>query len=273
MYAKDSWYLINHIEHEYKYPGRYGARGEKRKKKKKATPGQVAKQNQYNREVRCRRLLRNNFYPGDYWVTLKNKSGARKNMEEFVKDMRKFLREMRKEYKARGGTLKFIYRLEIGKRGGLHAHIVINRMPGDAYTDLIIRDAWRKVTPDGSVDYTTIREQGGGKDLAAYITKQAGEEIAGQMRLFSKKDQKKLIRISSSRNLDRAEPVRKVYRHWTMKKVLENGPKPTPGYYIDKDSIRAGTNCFTGFSYYKYTEVRIDQIDCRRRGDPGGGHG
>lgn len=273
MHVKDSWYLINHIEHEYKYPGRYGAKGEKRKKKKKATPEQVAKQNQYNREVRIRRLLRNNFYPGDYWVTLKYKSGVCKCMEEFIKDMRRFLRGMRREYKARGAPLKFIYRLEIGKRGGLHAHIVINRLPGDAYTDLIIRDAWRKVTPEGSVDYTTIREQGGGKDLAAYITKQAGEEIAGQMRLFSQKDQKKLIRISSSRNLDRAEPVRKIYRHWTMKKVLENGPKPTPGYYIDKDSIRAGVNRFTGFSYYKYTEVRIDQIDCRWRRDPGGGHG
>lgn len=272
MYAKDSWYLINHIEHEYKYPGKYGAKGEKRRKKKKPTPEQVAKQNQYNREVRCRRLLRNNFYPGDYWVTLKYRSGARKCMEDFLKDIRKFIRGMRREYKTRGEPLKFIYRLEIGRRGGLHAHIVINRLPGDAYTDLVIRDAWRKVTPDGSVDYTTIREQGGGKDLAAYITKQAGEEIAGQMKLFTQKDQKRLIRISSSRNLDRAEPMRKVYCHWTMKKILENGPKPTPGYYIDKDSIRAGVNRFTGFSYYKYTEVRIDQIDCRRR-NQGGGHG
>ena len=273
MFAIDSYYLINHIEHEYKYPGRYGARGEKRKKKKKATPEQVAKQNQYNREVRIRRLLRNNFYPGDYWVTLKYKSGARKCMEEFIKDMGKFLRVMRREYKTRGEPLKFIYRLEIGKRGGLHAHIVINRLPGDAYTDLIIRDAGQKVTPDGSVDYTTIREQGGGKELAAYIVKQAGEEIAGQMRMFSQEDQKKLIRISSSRNLDRVEPVRKIYRHWTMKKILENGPKPTQGYYRDKESIRTGVNRFTGFSYYKYTEVRIKPIDCRRKADPGGRHG
>ena len=54
MFAIDSYYLINHIEHEYTYPGRYGARGEKRKKKKKATPEQVAKQNQYNREMPTR---------------------------------------------------------------------------------------------------------------------------------------------------------------------------------------------------------------------------
>ena len=273
MYAKDSWYLINHIEHEYKYQGRYGAKGEKRRKKKKATPDQVAKQNQYNREVRCRRLLRGNFYPGDYWATLKYKKGTRKCMEDFTKDMKKFLREMRREYKKRGVPLKFIYRLEIGKRGGLHAHIVINRLHGQAHTDLIIRDAWQKAAPEGCVDYTTIREQGGGRELAAYITKQAGEEVDGQMCLFSKKDQRKLIRISSSRNLVRAEPVRKVYRHWTMRKILENGPKPTPGYYIDKDSIRAGVNRFTGFSYYKYTEVRIGQIDCRWKTGAGGSDG
>lgn len=273
MYAKDSYYLINHIEHEYKYPGRYGAKGEKRKKKKKPTSEQVVKQNQYNREVRCRRLLRNNFYPGDYWVTLKYKSGTRKCMEDFLKDIRKFLRRMRREYKARGEILKFIYRLEIGKRGGLHAHIVINRLGGQAYTDLIIRDIWQSVTQGGSVDYTTIREQGGGRELAAYITKQAGEEIEGQMHLFSKKDQKRLIRISSSRNLDRAAPVRKIYHHWTMKKILENGPKPAPGYYIDKDSIRTGINRFTGHSYYKYTEVRINQIDCRCRRELRGNDG
>lgn len=273
MIAEDKYYLINHIEHEYKYPGRYGARGEKRKKKKKPTPEQVAKQNQYNREARCRRDLRNNFYPGDYWVTLKYKSGVRKCMEEFLKDIKKFHRGMRREYKKRGEPYKWICRLEIGRRGGLHAHIVINRLPGDAYTDLIIRDAWKKVEPDGSVDYTTIREQGGGKELAAYITKQAGEEMAGQMHLFSKEDQKRLVRISSSRNLDRAQPVRKIYRHWTMRKILEEGPKPAPGYYIDKGSIQAGVNRFTGYSYYRYTEVRIDQIDCRRRRDPGGGNG
>lgn len=272
MYAVESYRLINHIEYEYKYQGRYGARGEKRKKRKKPTPEQVARQNQYNREVKCRRLIRNNFYPGDYWVTLKYKKGARKCMEEFLKDIQKFHRGMRREYKKRREPYKWICRLEIGKRGGLHAHLVINRLPGDAQTDLIIRDVWKKVTPGGSVDYTTIREQGGGKDLAAYIVKQAGEEIEGQMHLFCKKDQKKFTRISSSRNLDRAVPVRKIYRHWTMKKILEEGPKPTPGYYIDKESIVAGINRFTGFSYFKYTEVRIRQIDCRRQ-DPGGGHG
>lgn len=273
MYVEDRWYLINHIEHEYKYPGHYGARGEKREKKKKATPEQMAKQNQANREARYRRLLRKNFYPGDYWVTLKYKRGTRKSFPEFRRDIQKFLRILRREYKASGGSLKFVYRLEVGRYGGLHAHMVINRLAGKAYTDLIIRDAWQQVESAGSIDYTTIREQGGFKKLAEYITKQPRGEIAGQMCLFSAQEQKRLVAVSSSRNLERPKPERREYRHWTMRRILEEGPKPTPGYYIDRDSIWAGKNRFTGYSYYKYTEVRIRQIDCRGGPDPGGGHG
>ena len=39
-----------YIEHEIKCAGRYGAKGEKRAQKKKATPEQIKKQNQWNRE-------------------------------------------------------------------------------------------------------------------------------------------------------------------------------------------------------------------------------
>ena len=263
MYAKDSWYLLNHIEHEYKYPGNYGAKGEKRKKKKKPTPEQVLKQNQYNKEVRYRRLLRNNFYPGDFWVTLKYKRGGRKSLEALKKDKKKFLDILRAEYRERGQPLKWIGRLEIGKRGGLHVHMVINRLAGIPDTDILIRDAWSRATEGGSIDYTTLRESGGYEELAKYIVKQAGEEIEGQMKLFSKKDQKQLTTVSSSRNLDRPQPVRKLYRHWTMRRILQDGPEPTPGYYIDDESIVTGRNPFTGLSYYKYTEIRIRPIDRR----------
>lgn len=269
MYVRDSYFLLNHIEHEYKYPGRYGAKGEKRRKKERPTPEQVARQNQLNREAKYRRLIRGNFYPGDFWVTLKYKRGTRKPMGEFVKDMGRFLREMRKEYGARGEPFKFVYRLEVGKRGGMHAHVIINRLPGDAHTDLIIRDAWRKAAGDGSVDYTTLREAGGCRELAAYIVKQPEEEAKGQMSLFPEEDRKKLVKVSSSRNLKRDEPVRKAYTHWTMRRILENGPKPTPGYYIEEESIVSGVNPFTGMSYYKYSEARIIQRD--RIGDRGGG--
>ena len=104
---------------------------------------------------------------------------------------------------------------------------------GQTDTDLLIRKAWRRVTESGSIDYTTIREEGGCENLAGYLVKQVSEEIEGQLELFEMKEQKKLLSVSSSRNLIRPVPVRKKYAHWTMRRILKEGPKPTPGYYID----------------------------------------
>ena len=139
-------------------------------------------------------------------------------------------------------------------------HFVINRLPGEVHTDLLIRDAWQQVTDAGSIDYTTIREQGGYEELAKYLVKQADAETEGQMELFPEEERKQLLSVSCSRNLDRPQAARREYRHWTMRRILEQGPKPTPGYYIDKESIIAGVNPFTGLSYFKYTEIRIQPV-------------
>ena len=58
----------------------------------------------------------------------------------------------------------------------------------------------------------------------------------------------------------RPKPERKTYFRWTMRKILEDGPKPTPGFYIVKDSIISGTNKYTGMSYLRYTEQRIKEV-------------
>ena len=251
----------NYIEHEFHYAGNYGAKGEKREPKEKATPLQIEKQNQWNRIKRLRRVLQLNFFPGDYWITVKYKAGTRKDIIQVKADVKKFLDGLRKKYKARGQPLMFVYRLEIGKRGGLHCHMVINRIP-DA--DLLMRECWKKATDDaGSIDYTTLEESGGFAGLAEYICKQPGEEIQGQMRFLIPDDRKKLISISTSRNLKRPSPEIHKRTHWTMRHLITEGPKPREGFYIDRDSIRQGVNRVTGMSYFYYTEVRIDQIRSR----------
>lgn len=50
---------------------------------------------------------------------------------------------------------------------------------------------------------------------------------------------------------------KKKYSHWTMRKVISEGPQPQPGYYIDKNSIRSGINRYTGMGYYCYTEIKV----------------
>ncbi len=255
MYWIDIYRFLKSNEYEYKYPGRYGAKGEKRKKREKATPEQIAKQNQMNREKRMRHLIKENFNENDLWITFKYPKGTRKLIREFKNDLRKFLRKARKEYKKLGEEFKYIYRIEIGSKGGIHIHMLANRIR-DA--DLILQKEWMKIT-GGRTHYESLYEQGGYEKLAAYIVKKPEKESEEykQLSLFDEDDQRELLRVSTSRNLIRPEPERKIYYRRTLRDLIENGPKPTPGYYIDKSSIRTGVNRYTGMSYYYYTEYRI----------------
>ncbi|RDY30316.1 hypothetical protein [Lachnotalea glycerini] len=258
-YWKDTWSFPNSIEYEYKFAGNYGAKGEKRGERKKATPEQIKKQNQLNKEKRMRRVIKANFLSEDYWITLKYPEGTRKKVEEVKKELKKFLDDMRKAYKKRSEIFKFIYRMEIGEFGGIHIHILLNRIQGKPHTDLLIKELW----PHGTINYQTLYEYGGYKKLANYIVKPPDEEVYEQLSLFEEEEQKQFIRYSSSRNLIRPEPERKVYRRWTVKQLIEDGPKPIKGFYIDKDSIIVGVNKYTGMSYLQYTECRINEIKDR----------
>lgn len=255
MYWIDIYRFSKSIEYEYKYPGRYGAKGEKRQKREKATPEQIAKQNQLNREKKYRHLIKANFDENDLWVTGKYPKGTRKQISEVKGDIRKILRNLRKAYRKLGEEFKYIYRLEIGSKGGIHIHMLTNRIR-DA--DLTIQKEWNKIT-GGRVHYESIYEQGGYEKLAAYIVKKPEQESEEykQLSLFDEDDQKELLRVSTSRNLIRPVPERKIYYRRTLRNLIENGPKPTPGYYIDKSSIRTGVNRYTGMSYYYYSEYLI----------------
>ncbi len=252
MYWKDIWKFRSSIEYEFKYAGKYGAKGEKRADKVKATPEQIKKQNQTNRENKVRRLIKENFREHDLWCTLKYPRGTRLSIEQVLKDIDDFLRACRGAYKKNGAVFKYIKRLEIGARGGIHLHILVNRIAG-VDTDKLLQKLWGH----GRINYETLYESGGYADLAEYLVKQPTEEIEGQLSMFAENERKKLVSYSTSKNLVRPQPERKEYRRWTLKDLVENGPKPTPGYYIDKNSIVWGVNRYTGMGYYRYTEYKI----------------
>lgn len=259
-YNVDIYRFPNSTEYEYKYAGKYGAKGEKRAPKKKQTKEQIEKQNQYYRENRVRRLIKANFRPNDLWVTLKYQKGTRKPVSEVKKDLKAFLGKMRTAYKKKGKSFKFICRMEVGQHGGIHIHILMNRLRGgaDSFTDIMVQSNWNH----GRVNYTSIYATGGYKNLAAYIVKQPAAELEGQLSLFPEEERKMLCRYSSSRNLIRPEPERLHYIRRTLRKLIEQirtagEPKPEQGYYIDRDSIRCGVNPYTGMSYLHYTECRI----------------
>lgn len=256
MFIQKTHIGINTIEYEYHYAGKYGLKGEIRAKRKKPSPEQVKKQNQINRENKLRRLIAANFYKNDYWVCLKYKKGTRKTIDEAKKDLSKFLRGMRKEYKVRGEQFKFVYRLEIGRLGGLHVHILFNRI---WMCDILASKCWAH----GSINFTPVYELGGFRRLASYICKPVPDEeqmsLDDMLPEFEKDEFKQIVKYSTSRNLVRPEPLVKKYSRLTMRKKIQRGPVPRQGYYIDKDSIVIGVNPYTGYSYMNYTEIRIKQ--------------
>ena len=248
------------IDVEYTWAGYYGAKGEKRAPRKKATPEQIKKQNQKNREKLVRRLMLINFKQGDYWITLKYKKGCRPPTDRVEKDVGNFIKRLRKRYKRLGFSLKYIYRIEIGKQGGVHIHIFVNDI---GETGKLVAKEWAKVENNAGVYMCFAYEEGGFENLANYIVKKPKGKALEQISLFPEEEQKTYIRYSCSRNLIRPEPEVKEYKSWKMEKILRNGPEPSPGYYIDKSTIVQGINPYTGYSYLHYTEKRI-----RKRGDP-----
>lgn len=229
------------------HSARYGAPGEERASKKKATPEQMKKRNQWNKERMARWKLRNNFDINDYFALLTYKKDARPpDMNIAKKHFAEFCKYVRKEYKKRGHELKWMRNIEVGTKNGWHIHLVINRIPD---TDLILKKAWKY----GKVIWQLLHEKGEFAELASYITKTPDTDKSLRETSYS-----------TSRNLPVPEPEKKVYRHWKT----WNDIKIPEGFYLDKNSLHEDINPFTGFRYRTYTLLRLDRIsvkDCRTK--------
>ena len=267
------------IEHVCQYMGSCGGKHEKRAAHEKPSREQIKRQNQKNKENRVRRTIQLNFKPGDWWLTMKYPKGTRKPIGEVMDDFRDFIRRMRKYYGKLNVALKYMYRVEIGKRGGIHVHVVMNRL-SDPRGDLLLSDAWtraRGMTPiedmledglcpaDGLAHLDHVRAVGNGKELAEYLVKPQPWELEDGT-VLTEDEIKETSKYGSSRNLLRPVPEVKTYTHWTLRRLLELGAeglntKPnryrTAGYAVDKDTWNCGINPYTGLSYLCYMEIPI----------------
>lgn len=223
------------IEVQEYHDGNYGAPGEPRKKKRKPTPEDIERINQWNRERICWRKLVNYFGPHDYFVTLTYRKDERPaDMEEAKKDWKQFCDRLRRKYRKAGVEMLWIRNIEVGSRGGWHIHCVLKRIPD---LDLFLGECWKKGRPVIKLLY----QQGEMKDLAAYLTK-------------TPKTDKRLREAHywTSRNMPIPEPEKKVIRGWK----LEDAVRVPKGYYLDKESLREGISPY-GFGYRTYILVRI----------------
>ena len=242
-FQHDMYIYAGSIEHELRRTGNPPEKGKNREEKKKPTAEQMQKVNAYNREKKVRRLIKENFQEGDYFCTLTYQKGFIGDIHRAKQDRQKFMNILRKEFRKAGYELKWIGRSEVGKRGSMHHHIIINRIPGG---DLIISKAWAKIFISGRVDFVPLYARGGYKELAAYLVKPDKEDKDGNQTSWSS--------YSRSRNLKETEPE---VTRTTRRKILEY-PEPTPGYYIDTDSIYQGINEVTGREYLHYIEIKLE---------------
>ena len=228
------------IEVEENHKGNYGAKGQKRKDKKKATPEDIERQNQWIAEKNLRRLINNNFGPDDWHMILTYQKDKRPDVKEARKAVRKFLAAMRKDFKKLGKVLKYILVTEYENKA-IHHHIIIeNIVVGQTTTAKLVKKNWEYGRPK----FVPMDDNGEYKDLAEYLIKETSKT-------FKQKENPNKLRYTRSRNLEIPEPaVEEMYRH-----EFDKEPKPLPGYYIDKDSLVTGINK-AGKPYRYYTMLR-----------------
>lgn len=239
MYYKKTTRINDKIEIE-KYPDmRYGAPGMKREEKKNPTPLEMERQNLWRRCRYLRRILELNFKGGDLWLTLTCATDKRPDKEEAPKVIRSFRDKLAKEYKKRGWTFKYVISCEIGKRGAVHWHMVLNDARDEKVTAWdLIRKYWTRGRPfleplDENRDY---------QKLAEYIVKEA------QKRMEKEQTIEKLSYIMS-RNMIKPEEKKEKVRAVKWKK----DPTVPKGYRIKPGTLVNGTNPFTGMPYQHYT--------------------
>lgn len=252
MYTKKTYRFKTSIEYEYTWYGEYGRKKE-RGEKKRATPEQIRKQNQRNRENHLRRKIKLNFEEDDCWTTLKYPAGTRIPLEQLQKALAKFVRSMRGKYKRKGEEFRYIARIEVGKNGGPHIHILHNRHPEGKHLEEV-KKSWLHIT-GGSVNMRPLTINEADK-VAEYIAKQPDEDVMEQLSLFPEEERQAFIRYTCSRNLKEPVPEVKEYRRRTVEKLVKEGPTASEGFYIDKNSMRSGVNPYTGKSYLYYTEIK-----------------
>lgn len=88
-YTQYTFDLGEYTAYEIKFVGRNGAKGEKRAKRQKATPEQMSRQNQWNKEKNTRYVILANFHTGDAWTTLKYPRGMRPDADRMRADWKK----------------------------------------------------------------------------------------------------------------------------------------------------------------------------------------
>ena len=238
------------VEVQKYYSSRYGKKGIKRGKNRSITKEEQRRVNKRAAEKKLRRIINENFQEGDTHLVLDYRKDRRPaDRKQMRADADDFLREMRKLYKGLGIPFKYIHVMEIGKKGALHHHLIINT-PEEISQREIVR-CWKG---RGRTHHNPLDDTGQYAQLAAYLIKQSDGMLKEPDALQGK-------RWNSSRNLRKPrilkkEPVKD--RGW-YNRVARLPKKLEKSYYLDGDSIREGIDEKTGYTFFENAFVKINE--------------
>lgn len=232
------------------YSSRFNKRGIGRGKRKSLTTKEQREVNKRAAEKKLRRLINENFQEGDTHLVLDYKLSERPTGREGMRvDADDFLKEMRKLYKSLGLEFKYIHVMEIGKKGALHHHLVINTP--DEVSQRAITKAWKG---RGRTHFNPLDDTGQYAKLAAYLIKQSDGMLKDPDALQGK-------RWNSSKNLRKPTVIRKepIKDKGWYNRIARLPKKLEKSYYLDGDSVREGIHEKTGYTFFTYTFVKINQ--------------
>ena len=137
----------NVIEVQKYLNGRYGKKEHRAKEKaKRVTPEEQLRWQSKEAIRKVWRLLRDreNFSPGDLWITLTYPQKTRPDSETVRRNIKEFLKRVRKQFKKQGKECKYIFSVGRGKRGAIHLHMVMSKIDSE-----IIATTWQNIVNGG----------------------------------------------------------------------------------------------------------------------------
>ena len=235
------------IDIEDTYPTQFGdGLTRKRKKDSEGTPEAMQA---YNDELATRKLTRiinTNFEPEDWFITLHYERQNRpKDYKSASGQLSGFMKKLKQLFIKSSIEFKYVKCTAFGERGGVHHHVILPKGVKQGEISALWKEYVKASIKARPPSFVALYDSGDYSSLAAYIIQQ-NQVVNGNERYI-----KKWI---TSRNLKKvAEP--KVYDVEAIK--WQEPPKDRDGYFVDKDSIRAGVNPINGRPYLFYRLVKL----------------
>ena len=238
------------IEISKYYSSRFNKKCKNRSTRVKPTKKEQLEVNERVAEKKLRRLLNNNFQPGDSHTVLDYDPKERPaDNDAMRRDKDKFLRDLRKVYKKYGAELKYISVMEVGSKGARHHHIVMN-MP-ECVPLKEITKCWSK----GRVHINLLYDHPNYAKLANYLIKQSAH-------YFRMPDAMQKKRWCASKNLSKPKVILKkaVKDKGWYNRIAVIPKKYKKDYYVDEDMTREGIHEKTQYSYFSYMLIKKNTL-------------